>query len=113
MQIRRATTKDVESWYDGPPAYSMRGYIILDEDEAIALCGVFWCRGRQYIFSEIKEQMLKYKKLIIKAARKVMADVEGETVYAIATTGIESAPRFIEHYGFECIDPEAKLYRRA
>jgi len=112
IEIRRATAKDVESWYDGPPAYTMKGYVIVEDESILAICGVFWCEGKKYIFSEMKEQMVRYRRAIIKAARKVMADVEGETVYAVATEGIESAPRFIEHYGFECIDPATKLYRR-
>lgn len=112
IEMKPATAEHIHAWYDGPPVYSMKGYVIFEGEEMIALCGVFFCRGRKYIFSEVKEQMFKYKKAIIRAARQIMSDMEGQTVYAMATEGLESAPRFIKHYGFECLDPVAKIYRR-
>lgn len=112
IEILRATPELVEQWYGEPPAYTMKGYVIKEGQEIIAICGIFWCKGRKYIFSEMKDEMQKYKKAILKAARKVLHDVGDAAVYAVATEGIESSERFIKHFGFECIDPVNKLYRR-
>ena len=112
IEIKPATKELIYQWYDGPPAYSMRGYVIAEGGELIALTGVFICEGKKYIFSEVKEEIFKHKRMIILAARKVMKDVEGQTVYAVATEGVETAPRFIEHYGFERVAPGANVYRR-
>lgn len=112
IKIIPATTEEVEKWYDGPPAYTMKGYVVKNKDEQIAICGYFLCKGKRYVFSEAKNEMFKYKKTIMKAARKVMTDIEGMTVYAQATEGMETASRFIEHFGFELIDPQRRIYRR-
>lgn len=112
IEIIPATPEEVHKWYDGPPAYTMRGYIIRKDGEQLAIGGYFLHKGRRYMFSEAKEEMYKYKKTIMKAAKRAMKDVEGKTVYAIATEGMATAKRFIEHFGFECVNPDKQIYRR-
>lgn len=112
IEIIAATAEEVHKWYDGPPAYTMKGYVIRKDGEQLAIGGYFVHRGKKYMFSEAKEEVFKYKKTLIKAAKQAMKDVEGLTVYAVATEGMATAKRFIEHFGFECVDPKRQIYRR-
>ena len=112
VTIERANTYDVHEWYQGSPAYSMQGYIAREDGKPIALSGVFWCQGRKYIFSELRERAFAYKKSILKIAKQIVKDHDNEVLYAVSDRDITTSERLLKRLGFEVFDVKNNLYRR-
>lgn len=100
-----ATRELVDAYHDGIPInYSMCGIVALEDGVPIGIGGIYNYNNRTYMFCEMKDCARKYRKYIIKAGREVLKLAEGKIVYAVAQDGIESAPRFLEHLGFEHVN---------
>lgn len=110
IEIVPATQKLVETYYGGKPAYSMRGVVALEDGIPVGLGGLMVYQGKTYMFCEMKDCARKYRKSILKAGKQVLKLAKGKIVYAVAQDGIESAPRFLEHLGFQLLDNDKKLY---
>lgn len=111
IELRDARQPDIERFYGQTPPYSMRGIVALEDGEPIGIGGLFVFQGRLFMFSEIRPHALKYRRHILRAARRVLQLAAGKIVYACAEQW-DSAPRFLQHLGFELIDETQRLYRR-
>lgn len=110
ITLRTATQKDVEAFYGGLPAYTMRGIVADKDGEIIGIGGTYMYRGNTIVFCEMKEGAKQYRKYILKAAKMVMNSIKDKRVFAICDMNQESAPRFLEHLGFFCVDEKRHIY---
>lgn len=102
MIIREATAQDAIDFYDGkPPSNSFHGFVAVQEGRVIGIAGVYYDGPVQVAFSDMKEEMKKYKKDIIRGTRLVMQMIEkrGLTVYAECAEG--RAANFVRRVGFK------------
>lgn len=112
IEIVPATKEHVEFYYNGKPTYSMRGVVALEDGVPIGLGGLLVHQGKMYMFCEMRDCARKYRKYILKAGKEVIKLAEGKIVYAVAQKDIESAPRFLEHLGFELIHDSLYVRRK-
>lgn len=112
IELKPATQKDVEAFYGKLPAFTMRGIVAVKEGEVIGLGGTYQHQGNTIVFCDMKESAKRYRKYILKAAKMVMAGIKDKRVFAICDTKQDTAPRFLEHLGFFCVDESRNIYIR-
>lgn len=101
IEIRPATQKDAEAFYGKKPLKSMRAIVAVLDGEPIGIGGVFREDHMHVVFSEMKPEMRKYKKAILKVSYMVYDIMKRyNVVYAVANKEEKTAPRLITHFGF-------------
>ena len=105
VEIRPATQKDVDAFYGKKPIYSMRAYVAVLNDEVIAIGGVCRQEGHMVAFSEMKPEMRKHKKDIIRVGQKIFEIIQGyNTVFTVANPKEKHAKKHITRLGFELVE---------
>ena len=118
VKVRYATKEDVRKFHDGKDAkMSFRGVVIAEDDDIIAIGGVFRDARFNVAFSEFKPGALKHKKAIVKAAGMAMELVKkhyNQVITVVLTDAHKTSDSFITHYGFEKIPgvPGGYIWRR-
>lgn len=112
VEIRTANQKDVEAFYGKMPVFSMRGVVAVKDGEVLGLGGTYKYKGNTVVFCEMKESAKQYRKSILKAAKIVINNIKEKRVFAFCDTGQQTAPAFLKHLGFICVDEERKIYCR-
>lgn len=112
VEIRPATQKDVEAFYGKLPVFTMRGVVGTKDGEILGLGGTYKYQGNTVVFCEIKESAKQYRKSILKAAKMVINSIKDKRVFAFCDTGQSTAPAFLEHLGFMCVNEELNIYCR-
>jgi hypothetical protein len=100
VEIRDTTKQDWIERFGFEPAYSFRGITITDDDRIVCVGGVTYQRP-PYAFMDWDEDYPR-KRILVAATRRFFDKVK-EThkyMYAIAKDN-ETAPVFLEHFGFE------------
>jgi L-amino acid N-acyltransferase YncA len=103
VELRKATQADVERYFEGKkPPFSMKGYAVIEDDEVIAVCGVYRAGKQFYVFVDAKEALQKYPKAFVKGAR-LMESIIQQHVVVSAYVNADSAKsiRYAERFGFE------------
>ena len=107
--IRPARGDDVEAFFGRPSPFTLINAEVADSDgEILALMGVYWYEKRRYIFSDMRETALKYRKKILATAKAFMRKLPKGVYYAVPDTRHPTADRFLRHLGFEI---DSTLYR--
>lgn len=110
FDIRPATSDEVVYFLENPPRLSMRAFVVCTAGVPTALFGLYFSAGRAWSFCRIKGQHSPVS--IYRTAKRCMAELRKLDLPfgAIAQDGLESAPRFLSHLGFEylgtCADGE-------
>jgi hypothetical protein len=105
VEIRTATQKDAEMFYGGKPLVSMRAYVAVLDGEPIGIGGVCRQDNHMVCFSEMKPEMRKHKKDIVRGYHKIFEIVRMyNTVFAIANRNEKNAKKLITRLGFELVD---------
>lgn len=102
MIIRPATRSDVIEMCGGTFPDNIWAMAVDDEGDLLAIAGVRYSNPRM-CFGNIKPEIKKSPRTLVKLARMVTAVVAESDVpvYAIADKDEPTAPRFLEHVGFE------------
>lgn len=109
IEVKPAKEADILQFFGRPSPVTLRKALAAVEDEeVIALAGVYISENRQYIFSEIKEKALKYRKRVLKHAKEFMRSLPKGVYYAVADHRRDTADKFLRHLGFE---QDMNLYR--
>lgn len=109
IKIYPAREEDILQFFGRPSPVTLRNALAATEgEEVVALAGVFIHENRQYIFSEIKETAMKYRKHILTTAKKFIEKLPRGIYYATADARRSTADRFLRRLGFE---PDFNLYR--
>lgn len=86
-EIRPATAADLAAFYGTPPARTQRAWVAVLDGRPLAVCGVAYERGKPaFLFSEIRPEMKRYPKTIIRGARMVLAETAGLGLRAQASS---------------------------
>ena len=105
MKIVPATEALSREYYGSNLPVTMRGYFLLDDDGKPIGAAGFIRKAKNYmvLFSEGKDEAFRDKKMVIRFGRMLMdiADTNGWTLLADADDTKDTAPRFLEHWGFE------------
>lgn len=105
VTIRPATQKDVEEFYGKKPMYSMRAYVSEVGGVVVGIGGVCRQDGHMVAFSEMKPEMRKYKKDIVRGYYKIFEIIqEYNTVFAVANPDEKLAKKLIKRLGFELVE---------
>ena len=109
IEIIPARAEDITTFFGRTTPYTLRNtWVAKLGSELLAVFGVTIQQGRRYIFSEIREEALKYRKRILSTAKKFIANLPKGIYYAVADDRRNGATRFLLHLGFE---PDFNLYR--
>jgi hypothetical protein len=115
VDIRPITHEHVCAFYetDTPPV-TVKGLSFFLDGELAAIGGVRYERGYFIAFSDIKPGVTVSKATVYRCGLEVMKFIKGIgiPVVAMADERLESAPRFLEHLGFEHkrSDPNGEVY---
>jgi hypothetical protein len=102
VEIRPATQKDAEAFYGKKPIKSMRAYVAVLDGEPIGIGGVFRDSDAFVAFSEMKPEMRKYPKDIVRGYRMIFDIIKKyNVVYAIANKQENNARKLITKLGFK------------
>jgi len=101
-KLRQATTKDAYSFYGKMPSNSFKGIVAVEGDKVIGIGGLFYTKDGLIAFSEMKPEMRKHKKVLVKGIRMIMNMVKNADtpVYAVANDKEPTAQRLLERLGF-------------
>lgn len=102
IEIRRASTEEVQRFYKGAPIYSTRAVVALRDGVPIGLGGVCRVGKRMVVFTDFDADCGISKKDIVRAGRGVLKIMERYTlVYAYADKTKATAMSFAKHFGFD------------
>lgn len=103
IKFRNATTKDAHAFYGKAPSNTFKGVVAVKGEEVIGIGGVFYMQSHLVAFSDMKPEMRKYKKSIVKGVRLIMKMVKeaGRPVYTIACPDEPTASKLLEGLGFK------------
>lgn len=101
IDLQPATPADVEEFYGAPSLYSCRAIIARLDGKPVGLGGVYRVGKNMVVFTEIREEMLPYKKDILRACRMVLEIINKYTmVVAYADPAHPTADTFGSHFNF-------------
>ena len=102
VELRTATQADVEQYFGKKPDFSLRGVVAVEDGKTIGVGGVYRAGAQIMVFVDMKDEMRKYPKLIVKAGKLVLPYINRYTVVmAYVKPEQEAAMRFAKHFGFE------------
>lgn len=102
ITIRAATQRDVETFYGKMPPLTMKGFVGEHEGNILGIGGIYWDEGKKVLFSDIKPEGKKFKKTMVRIAKRIIAEFNPR--YAIAEVDTEGAIKLLEHLGFERVE---------
>lgn len=106
MIFRQGTAKDLNEFYGGPPIYSMRALVAELDGKVIAVAGTYRAKDQMYAFSEMKDEMRRRKRDILRMAKLVLPMLDRHRqLIAHASKTEKSSARFLEWLGFEYVAP--------
>jgi hypothetical protein len=100
--IRAATQKDIESFYGKMPPLTMKGFVVEHAGQIIGIGGIYWNEGKKVLFSEIKSEGKKFKKTMVRVAKRIVAELNPR--YALADGRTANSVKLLEHLGFEPVE---------
>ena len=92
---------------------SMYALAVLDGDTLIGIVGIYRDVAGWVMFSDGDRSRVTSPKFKVRMMKRLLAMADQynlRPLYAVADEGIESAGRFLEHYGF--VRDEGSIYRR-
>jgi hypothetical protein len=112
-EIRPATAADLARFYGQAPQRTMRALVAILEGEPVAVAGIAYQKpGQQpYIFSDLKPEMRRHRKAIVRGARAMLAQLARPGLMALA--GEPTSPRLLTRLGFRRVATTAdgELYQ--
>lgn len=111
IRVERANSMNLFKYYQCNPPYTLSGIVVFDDDEPLAVAGVYRHNGYKIAFSDIQPQAKRYRKDIVKIAKEFIADID-YAVYAIVDETEKSSTRFLSYLGFRPVEGKPWLYVR-
>jgi hypothetical protein len=103
-EIRFATAADVERYYNGPQARTIRAVVVESEGDVIAIGGVAYMGNYGLAFMEMQPGAETKKLSIIKATKKAMRELCAKCAPPLIAQQDETLPtseRYLRHFGFK------------
>ena len=102
-RIEPATPETVEAFYGEPVGYSFKGIVAVEDENVIGIGGIYRLNGKRIAFTDMKPEMRKHKKIMVKSCRLLMDMIRKEhrPVYAVANQDEPTAQDLLARLGFE------------
>lgn len=102
VRLVPATAELIERFYGKPQERSIRGIVMVRGDEVLGVGGYYVDGARVVVFSELNDEGMLQRKLIMRGAYEVlgMAAETGMPAHAIPDPRIPSAAHFLKQLGF-------------
>lgn len=100
IEILPATPELLARFYGDTPKRTSRAVAVVSGDEVLGVGGVYREGANSVLFSDMKDELRKNKRALVKAVRAVMRLMKG-TVYSWADPDIEGSDVLLKHMGFE------------
>lgn len=104
-ELRPATAKDIAAFYGKPPRETVRAIVAELNGEPVGIAGIAHKNGCLVLFCDLKPEMRKFRKSIVKAGRQLMSMTKGRTVRSVADPNIPGSGRFLEAIGLKRVGP--------
>lgn len=112
--VREATKADIDAFYAMEEKPTMRAWLAEVDGEIIGICGIARTRGRWVAFCDIKDELRRFKKVILKTGLLMMREARKagiRYVYSEPNPDEPNAERFLQALGFH-LDPRSmSLFR--
>lgn len=102
-EVRSATAADLAAFYGEPQPLTQRAMVVVLDGKPIGIAGVAYERGVPVaLFAEMKPEMKRFPKVIVRGARRFLAETPNiKGLRASAST--PEAARFLGFLGFKYI----------
>lgn len=102
-RVRWATPEDVRIYYDGEPRPTLQAVVLEVDGELLAMGGIYYHGNRIIAFSDLKPGAEKYGLSIMRGSKMIVELMRKKRrpIYAVREEGLDSAPGFLAHFGFE------------
>ena len=110
IRFELATQELARKFYEKEPEISFRGIFAVKDGEPIAIGGVYRIGKAWYAFSDMKPEMRKHKRDIVRGIHLLEAfyDSLGYPVLAVVSSDESTAPGLLQKLGFEPIGLETE-----
>jgi len=103
--IRPATAADLIAFYGRPPPASVRALVAILDGRPVGVGGLKYEGGADgetllVAFSDLRPELRAYPVAIMRAARRVVASMQGRPAIALADPAEPGAPAFLARLGF-------------
>jgi hypothetical protein len=103
-EVRPATTADILRWYEGPPPFSCKAFVMEVDGNLEALWGLRFVNGEAACFSMLTTVAREQKRAVVQGIRLLRKMLqEHQDVIAYADRNEPTAKAFLEHVGFKRI----------
>lgn len=107
--VREATREDIDRFYAMDEKPTMRAWVVELDGEIVGFCGLARAKGRWVAFSDMKDALRPFKKVILKTGLLMMREAKRagiRYVYSEPNPEEPNAKRFLRALGFD-IDPRS------
>lgn len=106
INIKPATHALLEEYYGYAPKNSLRGYVVTEDEQIIAVTGLYIEKSRLVLFSDISPAVdrtqYRYRRTMVTMRKKLHAVMQTYhlPVHACADENVPGAGSLLEYYGF-------------
>lgn len=102
VRLRPATRADYVHIYGEPPKYTFRGIVGELDDGTLAGIGGILYGSTPLAFMDLRVDAREHRKALVKATKMLMEAAREQHLHVFAVPqDEETAPRFLEHFGFK------------
>lgn len=107
MRIVDATAAHLRAFYPTQPK-TCRAWAVVDGERLLGVCGYFREGAGNVVFTDMVDELRRHPRLIIAAARLLLAEVRRKRlpVFAVCDTTIATSEHFLRHFGFTALHNE-------
>jgi hypothetical protein len=102
LSFHEATPELVHRYFDGPPAFTFRGYVAVLDGEPVGVGGIFYADKIPVAFSQMKDVLRPRKKDLARCVRKMEGMIEAHKGPLFATVDPKepTSPALLRRLGF-------------
>jgi hypothetical protein len=101
VRIVDATAAHLRVFYPNQPK-TCRAWAVVDGERLLGVCGYFREGPGNVVFTEIGDELRRHPRLIVLAARLVLAELLRKRlpVFAVCDQSVAASANFLRHFGF-------------
>ena len=106
-EIKPATEELLIKFY-GSPQRTQKSLVIIEDNEPIAVAGIYPDKERFVLFSDLKPniKMKDYRRAVIECTRRLMKLSHNIPIHSVADPKVEGSDKLLKHLGFKQLDKE-------
>lgn len=116
MEIVPASAAQIREFFGEKPKQTVRAWLVMIDGAPVALGGFAYSGDYIVMFSDLKPDIRRYRKSIVKAAKQIVREATSRhngAVIALADPNEPTAPSFLTHLGFLYAgsSPDGEVYQ--